>query len=224
MSMQEKIEDGEERVLTNRQKTFARFIVEGIYSNAEAARKAGFAESTASKHASLLLNGRDYPHVLEYIQEMREERERRYGVTTLGQLERLYKLSVGAEENGQFSAAINAEKIRAALGGLTVDRREQVNTIVQLSRDEIVGRLADLQKKYPQAFMVDKTPKEKLNTTFALPCNMHSDTNYDSGPRRGGRPRRVDRPRGGGHHQRGSTAGVGSVGPRQHIWACHPMP
>ena len=44
MSMQEKIEDGEERVLTNRQKTFARFIVEGIYSNAEAARKAGFAE------------------------------------------------------------------------------------------------------------------------------------------------------------------------------------
>ena len=160
MSMQEKIEDGEERVLTNRQKTFARFIVEGIYSNAEAARKAGFAESTASKHASLLLNGRDYPHVLEYIQEMREERERRYGVSTLGQLERLYKLSVGAEENGQFSAAINAEKIRSALGGLTVDRREQVNTIDQLSRDEIVGRLADLQKKYPQAFEIEGTAKD----------------------------------------------------------------
>ena len=58
---------------------------------------------------------------------------------------------------------VNAEKIRAALGGLTVDRREQVNTIDQLSRDEIVGRLADLQKRYPQAFMVDITPKEEPN-------------------------------------------------------------
>ena len=33
----------------------------------------------------------------------------------------------------------------------------------QLSRDEIVGRLADLQKRYPQAFMVDITPKEEPN-------------------------------------------------------------
>jgi len=160
MSIEETTQDGAERVLTNRQKTFSRFIVEGIYSNAEAARKAGFAETTAAKHASLLLNGRDYPHVLEYIQEMREERERRYAVTTIGQLERLHKLSLGAEENGQFSAAINAEKIRSALGGLTVDRREQVNSIDQLSRDEIVGRLADLQKKYPQAFEIEGTAKD----------------------------------------------------------------
>ena len=140
MSMEETTQDGAERVLTNRQKTFSRFIVEGIYSNAEAARKAGFAETTAAKHASLL--------------------ERRYAVTTIGQLERLHKLSLGAEENGQFSAAINAEKIRSALGGLTVDRREQVNSIDQLSRDEIVGRLADLQKKYPQAFEIEGTAKD----------------------------------------------------------------
>jgi hypothetical protein len=81
-------------------------------------------------------------------------------VTTIGQLERLHQLSSGAEEAGQFSAAINAEKIRAALGGLTVDRREQVNTIDQLSRDEIVGRLADLQKKYPQVFEIEGTYKD----------------------------------------------------------------
>ena len=108
--------------LTNRQKTFARHIVEGIYSNAECARKAGFSPDQAKDYASRLLNGRDYPHVLVYIQELREERERRYGVTTLGQLERLHKLSVGAEDAGHFSAAINAEKIRSALGGLTIER------------------------------------------------------------------------------------------------------
>jgi hypothetical protein len=159
-NLEKKIEEEHGRTLTNRQKTFARHIVEGIYSNAECARKAGYSTEVANVSASKLLNGRDYPHVLEYIQELREERERRYGVSTIGQLERLYKLSVGAEEAGQFSAAINAEKIRSALGGLTIDRRETINTIDQLSRDEITARLAILQKQYPQAFVIDGTAED----------------------------------------------------------------
>jgi len=159
-SIKKKIEEEHGRKLTNRQMTFAQKIVEGIYSNAECARKAGFAPDISAKQASVLLNGRDYPHVLEYITELREERERRYGVNTIGQLERLHKLSVGAEDAGQFSAAINAEKIRSALGGLTIDRREQINTMDQLSRDEITSRLAMLQKQYPQAFVIEGTAKD----------------------------------------------------------------
>lgn len=158
--LEKKIEEEHGRTLTNRQRTFARHIVEGIYSNAEAARKAGYSPHVAFNTASKLLNGRDYPHVLEYVQELREERQRRYGVTTIGQLERLYQLSSGAEEAGQFSAAINAEKIRAALGGLTVDRRENINTIDQMSRDEITMRLSALQKQYPQAFVIEGTAKD----------------------------------------------------------------
>jgi phage terminase small subunit len=139
-SIKQKIEKDHGRTLTNRQMTFAKFFVEGVYSNAECARKAGYAEDVAAKQASILLNGRDYPHVLEYVTELREERERRYGVTMVGQLERLHKLSHAAEDAGSFSAAINAEKIRSALGGLTVDRREQVNTMDALSRDDIIAR------------------------------------------------------------------------------------
>jgi hypothetical protein len=157
-------EEDSTRKLTNRQKTFARLIVEGVYSNAECARRAGYVPDSANVYASKLLNGRDYPHVLEYIEELREERERQYGVTTIGQLERLHKLSKGAEEAGQFSAAINAEKIRSALGGLTIDRRENINTIDQMSRTEILGRLEALRKQYPQAFVIDNmkdvTPNE----------------------------------------------------------------
>mgnify|MGYP001218001489 FL=1 len=159
-SIKKKIEAEHDRQLTNRQMTFAQKIVEGIYSNAECARLAGYVPELASKQASVLLNGRDYPHVVEYIEELRQERERRYGVTTIGQLERLHTLSVGAEEAGQFSAAINAEKIRSALGGLTIDRRETINTIDQLSRDEITARLAALQKQYPQAFQIDADYKD----------------------------------------------------------------
>ena len=162
-SIKKKIEEEHGRKLTNRQMTFAQKIVEGIYSNAECARKAGYSHDVAPKQASILLNGRDYPHVLEYITELRQERERRYGVTTIGQLERLHQLSTGAEEAGQFSAAINAEKIRSALGGLTIDRRETINTIDQLSRDEITTRLAALQKQYPQAFQIEGTYKDVTN-------------------------------------------------------------
>ena len=50
--------------------TFARHIVEGIYSNAECARKAGYAKNIANVQASKLLNGIEYPHVLEYVKEL----------------------------------------------------------------------------------------------------------------------------------------------------------
>lgn len=142
------------RVLTEKQKAFARFFVEGLYTNTECARRAGFAYNTSAERASAFLDGKSYPHVTEYIAELREERERKYGVTLMGQLHRLHQLSRGAEDAGQFSAAINAEKLRSALGGLTTDRRETINTLDQLSREEIVSRLAALQSKYPQAFSV----------------------------------------------------------------------
>lgn len=148
--------------LTNRQITFAKHIVEGIYSNTECALKAGYSPRSARTIAAHLLDGVTHPDVVEYIADLREERERRYGVTTIGQLKRLSELSKGAEEANQFSAAINAEKLRSALGGLTIDRRETINTLDQLSRDEITARLAALQQKYPQAFAVEASPMKDV--------------------------------------------------------------
>lgn len=148
--------------LTARQDTFCKLMVEGIYSNAECARRAGFSKAVAKEYAVKLLNGSDFPQVPERIQELREERERKYGVTTIGQLERLAKLSRGAEDAGQYSSAINAEKIRSALGGLTIDRRENINTMDKMSRDEITARLAALQQKFPQAFSIEHAPMKDI--------------------------------------------------------------
>jgi len=148
-----KIEKNHNRLLTNRQKTFAELYVEGIYTNKECAIRSGYNESSAKTHASRMLNAREYPHVVEYIEELRQLRERKYGVTLMGQLKRFHELSHGAENKGQYSSAVNAEKIRSALGGLTTDRRENVHTLDNLTREEIVSRLADLQKQYPQVFI-----------------------------------------------------------------------
>ena len=56
---------------------------------------------------------------------------------------------------GHFSAAINAEKTRSALCGLTVDRREtnHFHAIENMSREEVEGRLGELRKSHPGAFI-----------------------------------------------------------------------
>ena len=141
--------------LTNRQIEFCKLIVDGRHSNSECARQAGYNASSARFQASRLLNGRDFPLVAEYISELREERQRKYGVDLIGQLKRLYELSAGAEEAGQYSAAINAEKIRSALGGLVIDRREaqHLHKYENMSREEIEAQLKKLRSEFPAAFV-----------------------------------------------------------------------
>lgn len=151
----EKAETEERGWLTNRQREFAKLIVDGVYSNAECARRAGYSKSNAVVYAYKLLNGKDFPLVPQYIAELREERERKFGVTLIGQLKRLAELSASAEEGGQFSAAINAEKIRSSLGGLTVDRRENqhVHKYDEMTRDQIIAELGKLRNEHPAAFI-----------------------------------------------------------------------
>ena len=153
----EEIEEFHGRKLTNRQKEFARHYVDGTHSNAECARLAGYADTNgiAKIQAYKLLDSQLFPHVAEFIEELREDRDRKYGVTLMGQLNRMRDLSFSAEEAGHFSAAINAEKTRSALGGLTVDRREtnHFHAIENMSRQEIEGRLEALRKSHPGAFI-----------------------------------------------------------------------
>ena len=170
--------------LTNRQREFARYYVEGRYSNAECARLAGYNHESARNHAYKLLDGKTYPLVVELVKELREERERKYGVTLIGQLKRLDELSRGAEESGQYSAAINAEKTRSALGGLTVDRREQnhIHQLDQLSREEIVSRLDDLRKRHPHAFDNMKRVEDASDRTTTVELIEAEATEKDALP------------------------------------------
>ena len=146
--------------LTMRMRKFAELYVEGIYTLTQCVREAGYKSNTPAGYGQLLLDPERSPHVVALIRELQEQRQRRYGVTLEGQLKRLSDLSHGAEAANQYSAAINAEKLRSVLGGLTVDRREQINTIDDMTREQIVGRLETLLERYPQlASLKDITPK-----------------------------------------------------------------
>lgn len=177
-SKAEEIEEAHGRKLTNRQKTFARHFVDGTHSNAECARLAGYSDKNgiAKIQAHKLLNTKDFPHVAEYIAELREERERKYGVTLMGQLKRLRQLSENAEEAGQFSAAINAEKTRSALGGLTTDRREtnHFHAIENMNREEIESRLSELRQAHPSVFV--DADYEVINDTETGDASMEQSS------------------------------------------------
>lgn len=151
----DQIEETHGRKLTNRQREFARHYVDGTRSNAACARLAGYAEGASRIQAHKLLDPTLFPHVAELISELREDRERRYGVTLLGQIKRLRELSEGAEGSEQYSAAINAEKTISSLGGLTVDRREtsHFHAIENMNSKELEDRLLKLRDEYPQAFI-----------------------------------------------------------------------
>ena len=167
--------------LTERQKTFAKFDVEGRHSNAECARMAGYSDKSSITMASKLLNGRDFPDVVELIKELRQAAERKYGVTLMHQLKRLDELSRGAEEAGQYSAAINAEKIRSALGGLTIDRREQqhVHQLDSMTKQDIVARLAELRKSYPHAFIEGEISDAKIIEDREEPLAITEETSSE---------------------------------------------
>ena len=109
---------------------------------------AGYSDKNgiAKIQACKLLDSASFPHVSEYIGELREDREKKYGVTLIGQLQRFSELSKSAEENNQFSAAVNAE---------TIDRREtsHFHAIENMSREQIEERLSELRGSHPGAFV-----------------------------------------------------------------------
>ena len=82
---------------------------------------------------------------------------------------------MGAEEAGHFSAAINAEKTRAALGGLTTDRREtnHFHAIENMSRNEIEIRLKELRQSHPHAFV--EADYEVVDDTKSRDSSLETD-------------------------------------------------
>jgi len=134
--------------LTARQKKFAEEIVLGRCSNAEAARRAGYADSSAKVRACELLDVGKFPHVATYVNELYQEMARKYEVTYEGHVRDLGDLRDRAAANNQFSAAISAETNRGKVGGLYVDRKEVLYAHINaMSKEDLIRRLEQLNKE-----------------------------------------------------------------------------
>lgn len=122
------------------------FVQEGDTKTAsQCAIEAGYSENRAKQEASEL---RRHPGCMEYIRELRNQEEKRYEVNLHKHLKRLHQLSVGAEEKGNWNAAVTAEKSRGQVAGLYIDRKEIMHgSIDQLNREEVDKLLSDMDKR-----------------------------------------------------------------------------
>jgi len=134
--------------LTARQRQFAEEMVLGRCSQTEAARRAGYADSSAAVRACELLNVAKFPNIANYINELRTELTKKYEVSYEGHLRDLGELRDRAAANNQFSAAINAETHRGKVGGLYVDRKEVLHAHINaMSKEDLIRRLEELDKE-----------------------------------------------------------------------------
>ena len=142
---------GNVRKLTTKQHKFAVLLVtKGDRMSAkECAIEAGFSEKSAQQAAANLTNPKMFPLVVNEIERLRREWEQKYKVTYGRHIRRLDDLSRGAEEAGNWAAAVAAEKSRGQAAGLYIDRKEILTgSIDQLSKAEVEEKLKEIEKQF----------------------------------------------------------------------------
>ena len=139
--------------LTRKEEKFVKALVsrDGEITNTEAAIEAGYAKGSAHVRASELLNPYKYPHIVRALQAYRTELDRKFAVTYQRHIKRLDELSRRAEENGAYSASVQAEYRRGQAQGIYVDRKEILHgSIDQMSKAEVLKRLKEIRNENPR--------------------------------------------------------------------------
>ena len=142
---QVQFEKDAEHGLTEMQASFVWHYTEGACGMTEAARKAGY--EFPSQSANKLLNGKDYPNVVKAIRIKQDELAEKYAITPQKTGTMLWKIMESAYEGGQLNAAVSAIKELNQLGGLSVNRSQNINinaNLEKMSKDQIKERLGQL--------------------------------------------------------------------------------
>ena len=141
----EQFEKNDEFGLTEMQASFVWHYTEGACGQTEAARKAGF--EFPAQAANKFLNGKDYPNVVKAIRIKQDELREKYAITPAKTGSMLWKITEQAYESGQLNAAVSAIKELNQLGGLSINRSQNINinaSIDKMSKEDIKERLSKL--------------------------------------------------------------------------------
>ena len=133
--------------LTDKQQIFVKIFTEneGRLTPTECARQAGYSEASANVAASVLLNGKRYPKVVEAIIKRRAEIEKTHEGKLNKHVQELARLREKSLSEKSYSAAVNAERLRGQAAGLYIDRKEiRTGSIDSMSREDVLKQLKEL--------------------------------------------------------------------------------
>ena len=152
--MEEKLKNIINKPLTDKQKNFARYIVElsfgeNAMSHTDCAKKAGYAPESAGQRAYELTNPEICPNVCKYIEELKNEFRKKNKIDPDRHMGRLNHLGLQAEKNKMYGIALQSEIARGKVAGYYIERKAILNnpTIDNMNLDQLYQRMRDIKKR-----------------------------------------------------------------------------
>ena len=139
--------------LTEMQKRFAEYLIfggpDGVVNKTEAAKLAGYNEKRARIEGSELTNPKQSPLVVKYLDELKQEKMLKYGVTYESHITELARIKELALKKNSFSAAVNAETNRGKAGGLYIDRKIiKHGKLEDMTEEQLEMKMAQIEEDY----------------------------------------------------------------------------
>ena len=139
--------------LTEMQKRFAEYLVfggpEGPVNKAEAAELAGYSKKRCRQEGAELTNPKQAPLVVKYLDELKQERNLKFGVNYEGHVAELARIKDLALKKNSFSAAVNAETNRGKAGGLYIDRKIiKHGKLEDMTEEQLEMKMAQIEEDY----------------------------------------------------------------------------
>ena len=160
--------------LTEMQRRFAEYMVfggpEGVTTQMEAAKLAGYSPKRAKQEGCELMNPRLSPLVAKFIGELREERRNKFEVNYEKHVAELDRIKQAALKKGSFSSAVNAEVSRGKAAGLYIDRKIiKHGKLEELTEEQLEAKMKQILHDYEPLLnnnvvegVVDEKPSKSL--------------------------------------------------------------
>jgi hypothetical protein len=134
---------------------------DGLQTARESAIKAGYPVSSAHARAYELQNPNICPHVAKEIDRYRAELDLKYEVGYKRHVRDLQVLRDKCVENGAWSAAVMAERLRGmAQGGIYINKSEvRTGAIESLTVEQVREELEEYERRYEKS-IINITPIE----------------------------------------------------------------
>ena len=141
--------------LTDKEKLFAKLYVENLFSNdtrtnTDIAINAGYAKESAAQRAYELTTFKLKPHVVMYIEELKEDFRVRNQITPEKHMARLNEIYNSAREKGQLHTAMNAEVYRGKAAGYYVEKQliKHGDDLKDLTEDELDKKMKAIEDQW----------------------------------------------------------------------------
>ena len=161
-----KTKEKEVKILTDLEKRFAELFVENYFSqdsktNTEIAKLSGYAADSAYQRGYENTTYRIKPHVVERIEELKEDFRIRNQITPEKHMARLNHLGRKAETKDMIGVAVNAEVHRGKMAGYYVEKKLIASqSLDELSEDQLEEKLKKIEEQY-DLIVNEKEPDDK---------------------------------------------------------------